>query len=354
MKIPNQAVYLARRALVLMLTVIAAVYITILVANMGGYVDEIVKSELLFQITTSVRQNPAFRGLNETAFNRLVNQLYEQRLEQLGLNQPFFVRSIIYMRDALTLDLGRALFLTSDSGSKSVRLIILERLPSTILLFTTIQLMLFFIGLLGGLFLSRRYGTKTDRVLSYLATLSAFPGWFYGIFLILVFASWLRVLPYGGMVDIPPPEDRFLYALSVLKHMVLPMMSWLVAYSFFSIYTRRTFFLIYSSEDFVEVAKAKGIPEPQVRRRYILRPTLPPIVTDFSLTLVASWTGAIVTETVFNWPGTGRLFFEASVIFDTPVLVGLVVIYAYLVAVTVFILELVYALLDPRIRTGGS
>lgn len=352
MKIPGAAVYLAKRALVLLLTVIAAVYITILVANMGGYVDEIVKSEVLFQISTSLRQNPAYRGLNETAFNQLLNRLYEQQLEQLGLNQPFLVRSLIYLRDALTLELGRALFLTSDSGSKSVRLIILERLPSTILLFTTIQLMLFFVGLFGGLFLSRRYGTKTDRVFSYLATLSAFPGWFYGIFLILIFASWLRVLPYGGMVDIPPPEDRFLYALSVLKHMVLPMMSWLVAYSFFSIYTRRTFFLIYSSEDFVEVAKAKGIPEPQVRRRYILRPTLPPIITDFSLTLVASWTGAIVTETVFNWPGTGRLFFEASVIFDTPVLVGLVVIYAFLVAITVFVLDLVYALLDPRIRTG--
>lgn len=335
-----------------MLTVVVAVYLTILVANMGGYVDEIVKGELLFEVSTSLRQNPAFRGLNETAFNQLVMEVFNQRVRELGLDQPFFVRSLIYLRDAITLDLGRALFLTSDSGSRSVRLIILERLPSTILLFTTVQMLIFAIGLVGGLYLSRRYGTKTDRTFSYLATLSAIPGWFYGIFLILVFASWLRVLPYGGMVDIPPPEDRFLYALSVLKHMILPIMSWLVAFSFFSIYSRRTFFLIYSSEDFVEVAKAKGIPEHLVRRRYVLRPTLPPIITDFSLTLVASWTGAIITETVFNWPGTGRLFYEAAHIFDTPVLVGLVVIYAYLVVITVFILDLVYALVDPRIRAG--
>lgn len=335
-----------------MLTVVVAVYLTILVANMGGYVDEIVKGELLFEVSTSLRQNPAFRGLNETAFNQLVMEVFNQRVKELGLDQPFFVRSLIYLRDAITLDLGRALFLTSDSGSRSVRLIILERLPSTILLFTTVQMLIFAIGLVGGLYLSRRYGTKTDRTFSYLATLSAIPGWFYGIFLILVFASWLRVLPYGGMVDIPPPEDRFLYALSVLKHMILPIMSWLVAFSFFSIYSRRTFFLIYSSEDFVEVAKAKGIPEHLVRRRYVLRPTLPPIITDFSLTLVASWTGAIITETVFNWPGTGRLFYEAAHIFDTPVLVGLVVIYAYLVVITVFILDLVYALVDPRIRAG--
>jgi peptide/nickel transport system permease protein len=75
-------------------------------------------------------------------------------------------------------------------------------------------------------------------------------------------------------------------------------------------------------------------------------------VTDFSLTLISSWLGAIVTETVFNWPGIGRLFYEAAAFFDTPVIVGLVVIYAYLLAVTVFVLEIVYAILDPRIRTG--
>jgi peptide/nickel transport system permease protein len=129
-------------------------------------------------------------------------------------------------------------------------------------------------------------------------------------------------------------------------------MSWLLAYSFLGIYTRRTFFLIFSSEDYVEVAKAKGLPDDLIRRRYILRPTLPPIVTDFSLTLISSWLGAIITETVFNWPGIGRLFSEAAALFDTPVIVGLVVIYAYLLAVTVFVLEIVYAILDPRIRTG--
>jgi peptide/nickel transport system permease protein len=160
------------------------------------------------------------------------------------------------------------------------------------------------------------------------------------------------LLPYGGMVDIPPPTDRFAYALSVLRHMILPIMSWLLAYSFLGIYTRRTFFLIFSSEDYVEVAKAKGLPDDLIRRRYILRPTLPPIVTDFSLTLISSWLGAIITETVFNWPGIGRLFSEAAALFDTPVIVGLVVIYAYLLAVTVFVLEIVYAILDPRIRTG--
>ncbi|MCS7198717.1 MAG: ABC transporter permease, partial [Candidatus Bipolaricaulota bacterium] len=82
MKIPGAAVYLAKRAGVLMLTVVVAVYLTILVANMGGYVDEIVKGELLFEVSTSLRQNPAFRGLNETAFNQLVMEVFNQRVRE--------------------------------------------------------------------------------------------------------------------------------------------------------------------------------------------------------------------------------------------------------------------------------
>lgn len=350
---PRFVKYTLKRGIMLFITVIIAVYLTIYVANMGGYVDEIVKGDLYLSISQSYRQNPAYKALNETQIRKLIDESYANELARLGFDKPFIYRSFIYLRDALSLNLGRALFLSSDSGSRNVRIIILERLPNTVLLFTTTQLILFFIGLFFGLFLSRRYGGLLDRVSVLLAPLSSLPGWFYGIFLILLFASLLRLLPYGGMVDVPPPPSKLEYALSILKHMVLPIMSWLVAYSFINIYVRRTFFLMFSSEDYVEMAKAKGLPESLIQRRYILRPTLPPIITDFSLTLIGSWMGAIITERVFNWPGIGSLFYEASLMFDTPVLVGLVVIYAYLLAVTVFALEIVYAILDPRIRSEG-
>ncbi|MCL7383168.1 MAG: ABC transporter permease [Thaumarchaeota archaeon] len=344
--------YVLKRGIVVFLTVIVAVYTTIWVANIGGYVDEIIKGELYMAISMNIRQNPAFKGLNETAIIKLINATYTNELQRLGFDKPFIYRSLIYLQKALTLDLGRALFMSSDSGSKNVRIIILERLPNTILLFTTVQLLLFLIGLTSGLFLSRRYGTKIDKLAVLLAPLSSIPGWFYGIFLIILFASYLRVLPYGGMVDAPPPTDRFLYTLSILKHMTLPVLSWLLAYSFINIYTRRTFFLMFSSEDYVDFAKAKGLPESTIVRRYVLRPTLPPIITDLSLTLIASWMGAIITETVFNWPGIGLLFYTAASMFDTPVIVGLVVIYAYLLAMTVLILDIIYAIVDPRIRLG--
>ncbi|MEM1586208.1 MAG: ABC transporter permease [Candidatus Bathyarchaeia archaeon] len=348
------AKHILKRAIVLFIVVVIAVYITIWIANMGGYVDEIVKGGILLEVSQSVRQNPEYKGLNETQITRIIDEIYNNELKRIGFDKPFIYRSFIYLRDAITLNLGRALFLSSDSGSKNVRIIILERLPNTVLLFTTTQMILFFIGLFFGLFLSKRYGSFLEKLSVMLAPLSSLPGWFYGIFLILIFASFLRLLPYGGMVDAPPPADKMVYALSVLKHMTLPVLSWLIAYSFINVYVRRTFFLMFSSEDYVEFAKAKGLPDSLIQRRYILRPTLPPIITDFSLTLIGSWMGAIITERVFSWPGIGSLFYIASVIFDTPVLVGLVVIYAYLLAITVFALEFIYVILDPRIRAGGT
>jgi peptide/nickel transport system permease protein len=122
-----------------------------------------------------------------------------------------------------------------------------------------------------------------------------------------------------------------------MRHLILPVSAIMLSALFLTIYNWRTFFLIYSSEDYVEMAKAKGLSSREIERRYILRPTLPTIITSFALTLIGLWTGAIVLETVFNWPGLGRALFQAIGLYDTPVIVGSTVIYAYLLAFTVFI-----------------
>jgi len=204
------------------------------------------------------------------------------------------------------------------------------------------------------LFLSRRYGSFLDRIVVALAPTSAAPSWFYGIFFILIFASVLRVLPFGGMVDAPPPEGTLAYALSVLRHMVLPVAALAISSIFLSIYSWRTFFLIYASEDYVEMAKAKGLPSGVIERRYILRPTLPTIITNLSLGIISLWSGSIILERVFTWPGLGRLLFQAIGQFDIPVIIASVVIYAYLLALTVFLLDIIYALVDPRVKIGGD
>jgi peptide/nickel transport system permease protein len=204
------------------------------------------------------------------------------------------------------------------------------------------------------LFLSRRYGSLLDRIVIALAPTSTAPAWFYGIFLILIFAGLLGWLPFSGMIDAPPPQGFLPRTLSILKHMILPVGALIVSSIFPMAYSWRTFFLIYSSEDYVEMAKAKGLSDRQIERRYVLRPTLPTIVTSFALTLITLWVGAIVLETVFAWPGIGRLTQQAINMFDTPVIVATTVIYAYLLALTLFLLDIIYSLVDPRVKLGGG
>jgi peptide/nickel transport system permease protein len=333
---------------------VIGIYLTIMIANMGGFVDQIMRSEIQERVTLQVAMNPANRGLDPTTRNQLVLERIRLEEERLGLDRPLALRSMTYLSNALTLNLGRALRMTSDSGSRQVRLIILERLPPTLLLMGSSNLILFFGSVSLALALSRKYGSFWDKVTIALSPTSAAPPWFYGIFLILIFAAILGVLPFGGMVDAPPPETTLGYALSVLKHLTLPASALIISSLFLSIYNWRTFFLIYSSEDYVEMAKAKGLPSRDVERRYILRPTLPTIITNFALILIGLITGAIITETVFLWPGLGRTVFRAIGQYDIPVIVGSTIIYAYLLAITVFILDFVYALVDPRVKVGGQ
>lgn len=345
--------YTSVRLVTLFITVVIGVYLTIMIANMGGYVDKIMQGEIRERITLQVVNNPEVRRLDPDARNQLVLEKIALEEKRLGLDQPLVIRSFKYLANALTLNLGRAQNMTSDSGSRQVRLIILERLPATLLLMGTANLILFFGSIFIALSLSRIYGSIWDKIVIALSPTSAAPPWFYGIFFILIFAAILHVLPFGGMVDAPPPEDPFLYFLSVLKHLTLPASALIISSLFLSIYNWRTFFLIYSSEDYVEMAKAKGLSSRDVERRYILRPTLPTIITNFALLLIGLWTGAIITETVFLWPGLGRTLFRAIGQYDTPVIVGSTIIYAYLLAITVFLLDFIYALVDPRVKVGG-
>jgi peptide/nickel transport system permease protein len=346
--------YSAVRFVNLFITVVIGVYLTILIANMGGYVDTIQRGQIRESVDMAFNANPAYKALSEEERTKLREEQYAIQEKRLGLDKPFMVRSVIYLKNALTLNLGRALQMSSDSGSKMVKNILLERMPPTLVLFGTADLILFITGVIVALGLSRKYGSFLDKFFVMLAPTSSAPGWFYGIFLILIFAALLHWLPFGSMVDAPPPANKLLYVLSMLKHMILPLLALTMTLLPIQIYSWRTFFLIYSSEDYVEMAKAKGLRDKDVERRYILRPTLPTIITNFALVVIAIWVGAPIFETVFQWPGFGRALFMAIGLFDTPVIVGEAVIYAYLLAITIFLLDFVYALVDPRVKVGGG
>ncbi|HET7145133.1 MAG TPA: ABC transporter permease [Anaerolineales bacterium] len=344
--------YVTARLFSLFVTVVIGVYLTIVIANMGGFVDTIIKGEIRDRVTQSFLANPATQQMDPDVRKNLIKERIALEEERQGLNTPIAIRNFKYLSNALVLNLGRAINMTSDSGSKQVRLIILERLPATLLLMGTSQLFLFFSSIFFALSLSRNYGSFWDKSVIALSPTSAVPPWFYGIFLILIFAAAFKILPFGGMVDSPPPSNTFDYAISVLKHLILPGFSLVLSSFFISVYNYRTFFLIYSSEDYVDMAKAKGLPARDIERTYILRPTLPNIITNFSLLIITLWTGALFTETVFLWPGLGRTLFQAIGLYDIPIIVGSTIIYAYLLAMTVFLLDFVYVLVDPRVKIG--
>jgi peptide/nickel transport system permease protein len=346
--------YVVVRLLTLFVTVAIGIYLTIVIANMGGYVDQIMRGEIRERVTMSIVNSPTAQQMDPDVQKQLIKDTIAKEEERIGLNVPIAVRNFRYLTNALTLKLGRAVNMTSDSGSKTVRLIILERLPATLLLMGLSNLFLFFSSLFFALNLSRHYGSFWDKFVVALSPTSAVPPWFYGIFLILIFAALLKILPFGGMVDSPPPSNRVDYAFSLAKHLILPSSSLVLSSFFLSIYNYRTFFLIYSSEDYVDMAKAKGLPARDVERRYILRPTLPNIITNFALLIISLFTGATITETVFLWPGLGRTIYQAIGLYDIPIIVGATIIYAYMLALTVFLLDFMYALVDPRVKVGGS
>jgi len=348
------AKYTAIRIITLFFTVVVALYLTVLIANMGGKVDEIRRAQIREDINQRVANDKAMRSVSQEARLTKINEMVAIQEKRLGMDKPFILRSGQALLSAITLDLGRANQMTSNSGSTSVRTIILERLPTTLLLFGVEALLLFFTAMYFSLILSRKYGSFWDKILIGLTPLSAAPGWFYGIFLILIFAAIFKILPFSGMVDIPPPSNPFAYALSLGKHMVLPVTALLISGIFIEIFAWRTFFLIYSSEDYVDMAKAKGLTSRDIERKYILRPTLPTIITSFALLMITIIVGGPIIETLFVWPGIGRAEFQAIGYFDTPVILGITVVYAYLLAITVFILDFVYAIVDPRVKIGAS
>jgi len=343
--------YLVKKSVFLVVTLLVALYLTVVIANFGGYIDELLKAQARFEAVRGCNQDSACIRLPAAQRNATIEETYQSIVRSKGLDQPFLSKSVLFTRDLLTFNLGRAIILRDVEGSSAVGAIIWERLPRTIILFTSAALISAASGIWLGLRMARKALRLMDRGMTVVSiTTNVVPPWIFGFLFILVFAFGLAWFPSGGMVSVPAKTDPFEYALDVAYHMALPMMA-LVLSSFGAwAYTTRNLVLQIMDEDYIYAARARGLPERIVNRRYVLRAASPPIVTSLALTIIASWTGAIITETVFGWPGLGRLFFEAISALDAPVVIGLTAVYAYLLVATVFVLDLVYGLLDPRVK----
>jgi peptide/nickel transport system permease protein len=185
-----------------------------------------------------------------------------------------------------------------------------------------------------------------------------------GILLISIFAVELRILPTGGMFgNLPPPETLLGYIPLVSRHMVLPVMAIFISLFFQLVYSWRTFFIVYAAEDYVELGVAKGLPTKVLEKKYIFRPAISYIITNFAVTLIGFWQMTMALEVIFDWPGIGWLYVKDALpnfwglsMYPGELLaaVGVVVIFAYLLGFVVFLLDFIYVLVDPRITVADT
>ena len=254
-----------------------------------------------------------------------------------------------YLWRLIRLDLG-----FSSIYGKPVATVILERLPPTILLMTASLSFAFFFGLVFGVVAARQFNKWPDTLISTLGLVFyATPSFWFGLMAIVVFSIYLQWLPAGGFEDIGTVQSGVLRILDIARHLILPTLT--LGLIFLAIYLRimRASMLEVLNLDFVRTARAKGLDETRVVTRHVLRNAMLPMVTLIGLQAGTMLGGSVVVESVFSLPGLGRLAYESVIQRDLNTLLGIVFVSALLVIVVNFIVDLLYARLDPRISVEG-
>jgi len=266
-----------------------------------------------------------------------------------GLDKPLYERLLLYIYNILRGDLGY-----SYRYSEPVINLILERLPITLLLTVTANVLAFVIGVLIGIYSARNIGKKVDTTLHVINFLLwSTPSFWLGIVLMIIFSVDLRILPATGLMNVRnPPQGMWLY-LDILYHSILPVATLtLITLPLYFKITRDSM-LQQASEDYVMTYRAIGFSENVIYRRYIFRNSIIPPVTMFGIHMGFAVAGAALIENVFGWPGVGRLLLDSIRTRDYPVILGVYVVIASSIIIANLIIDIIYALLDPRIRITG-
>jgi peptide/nickel transport system permease protein len=273
------------------------------------------------------------------------------RLEKAyGFDKPVYIQYFYWLRKAVVGDWGQS-FLTHQKVLDMIR----QRLPNTLLLMGTSFILTLIIALVLGIYSATHQYSTGDYVVT---TVSFFghsmPSFWFGLMLIILFAvkfkEWgLPALPAAGMY--PIREDPSF--LQLLLHLVLPA----TVLSLISVakYTRylRSSLLEVISQDYIRTARSKGLTERMILWRHAFKNAVIPLITLIMLDIPQLFSGALITEQVFAWPGMGRMYWEHAVWIDYPVLMGIILLVSVLVVVCNLLADVSYAIVDPRIRLGN-
>lgn len=272
-------------------------------------------------------------------------QMIEQLRDRFGLDQPLYVQLGKYVAGIVQLDLGY-----SFRQGAPVAELIADRLPATLLLTLTAFVVSLVMGIIFGVSAAARVGKPSDSILTTLALLFyATPLYWLALMAVLVFSVWLGWLPGFGYETVGANYTGFTRIFDILSHLVLPALT--LGLFFTAVYMRmaRASMLEVSQLDFVKTAKAKGLSDAVIRRRHILRNAILPVVTLAGLQAGQLVGGAVLTETVFAWPGIGRLMFESLAARDYNTILGVFLVSAAMVILFNIVTDIVYRIVDPRI-----
>ncbi|MEW6644877.1 MAG: ABC transporter permease [Pseudomonadota bacterium] len=265
---------------------------------------------------------------------------------RFGLDQPALIQLLAYLDHLAHFSLG-----FSPRYNLPVAQIIGQRLPGTLLLMLSALIIAIALGVVLGVVMSSFAGRWPDRIISVIAILFySIPGFWIGLMLIVLFSVKLGWLPSGGAETIGAGLSGFGAVLDRLRYMILPATS--LALFYVAIYARltRATMLEANTQDYVRTAAAKGLSPLTVTVRHVLRNALLPITTFAGLHFGGLLGGAVVVETVYSWPGLGRLAFEAVMSRDFSVLLGILLLSSLLVIIVNAAVDLLQAWLDPRIE----
>ncbi|WP_295807403.1 ABC transporter permease [uncultured Nitratireductor sp.] len=271
-----------------------------------------------------------------------------QLREQFGLDKPLLTQLGIYLKGVLQFDLG-----FSYRQQMPVADLILDRLPATLLLTMTAFVISLLLGTLAGVLASARVGKWSDTAISTLALLFyATPLYWAALMAVLLFSVYFNWLPGFGYETVGANYTGFRRALDIGQHLILPATT--LGLFFMAVYMRmtRASMLEVSQLDFVKTARAKGLKSSIIQRRHIFRNAMLPVVTLAGLQAGQLVGGAVLTETVFAWPGIGRLMFEALAQRDYNLLLGVFFVSAAMVLLFNLITDILYRFVDPRIRVA--
>jgi len=269
---------------------------------------------------------------------------------QYGLDRPLLVQLGAYIGNVAQLDLGESTYF-----NQPVLSLILDRLFATVLLASTALLFAVVVGVALGVFTARRPESLASHGVTVMSLLGfATPVFWSALMVIVVFAAKWGILPVGGIEDVRYDGNWFGETLDLLEHLVLPAASLGIIY--LAIYSRlaRASMLEVLESDYIRTARAKGAHERVVVYKHALRNAVIPVVTAAGLQVGNLLSGALLVEFVFAWPGIGRLAVSSIIRRDSPTLLGIMIFSAAMVIVANLLTDLVYRLIDPRIRVGGA